>query len=148
MSVLSDMASKHGIDAIVLLSCEELREIKAKAHKQATNLPHYLIGEMKSLQFYLKNLQKKDCSHSMIVLTIRPSTSKILEILRRKRLLCSKLVMEGALDLSNKLHENSVQNTFLAMSPTGNLPRRRKATMSHLSSLPLFIKRRINFLLT
>ena len=63
MEMLSETVLKHGIGAIVLLSHEELREIlreiKAKASKKDVNLPVYLTGYVKSLQFYLKNLQEK-----------------------------------------------------------------------------------------
>ena len=79
ISVLSEIASKHGAEAIVLLSRDELREIKAKADKKGTNLPRYLLGDVKSLQFCLKNLQEKDYSNSMVVSTLRPFMSQILE---------------------------------------------------------------------
>ena len=59
MSVLSDIASKHRTYDIALLSHEELRGIIAKESKQDINLPHYLRGHVKSLQFCLKNLQEK-----------------------------------------------------------------------------------------
>ena len=50
---------KDGEDAVVFLSFEELREIKAQSDNQAKNLPTYLFSEMKLLQFYLKHLQEK-----------------------------------------------------------------------------------------
>ena len=59
MSFLRDVASKDGMQSIVLFSYRELRSIKAKAGKQGTNIPSYLLGDVKSLQFYLKNLQEK-----------------------------------------------------------------------------------------
>ena len=63
IKIISDMASKHRIEAIVLLSHEEIRkilsEIKAKASKQGTNSPRCLSSDVRSLQIYLKTLQEK-----------------------------------------------------------------------------------------
>ena len=63
IEILSEMALKHGIGAIVLLSHEELREIlrevQAKANSKDENLLFYLSIDVKQLQFYLKNLQEK-----------------------------------------------------------------------------------------
>ena len=42
-----------------LLSYEEFREIIAKANKQGTNIPHYLLGNVRLLQLCLKNFQEK-----------------------------------------------------------------------------------------
>ena len=57
--ILRDMMLENGIEAIVLLSYEDLRNIKDQADKQGTGLPFYLVTEIKSLQFYLKHLQEK-----------------------------------------------------------------------------------------
>ena len=55
IKILNDMTSKHGTDAIVILSHEELRKIlretKAKGNKKGTNLPYYVSSDVKSLQF-------------------------------------------------------------------------------------------------
>ena len=62
MEILSEMALKHGIGAIVLLSHEELREILREVQAKAidkTNLCCHLSIKVKQLQFYLKNLQEK-----------------------------------------------------------------------------------------
>ena len=63
IEILSEMALKHGIGAIVLLSHEELmeilREVQAKASNKDTNLLFYLSVDVKQLQFCLKNLQEK-----------------------------------------------------------------------------------------
>ena len=49
MSVLSDIASKHGTDVIDLSPYEETRSA-------GSSLPFYLVVEIKSLQFCLKHL--------------------------------------------------------------------------------------------
>ena len=63
IEILREIALKHGIDAIVILSHEELREIlheiQARASEQDTKLCFYLSGDVKQLQFYLNNLQEK-----------------------------------------------------------------------------------------
>ena len=59
MSILIETMSEDGVDAMVLLCREELRNVKVRADRQSTNLPFYLHNEIKSLQFYLKHLQKK-----------------------------------------------------------------------------------------
>ena len=46
------------MDAVVILRCEELREIKDQEGKQAVSLPSYVLSEMKSLQFHLKHLKE------------------------------------------------------------------------------------------
>ena len=60
ISVLRDATSKHGAHTIDLLCYEEIREIKSMSDKQGTNLPCYLLGDTKSIQFYLKNFQEKE----------------------------------------------------------------------------------------
>ena len=52
MSVVSDIDSKVGVEAIALLSCEDLRSI-------GTNLPFCLAVEFKSLQLHLHHLQEE-----------------------------------------------------------------------------------------
>ena len=63
IEILSEMALKHGIGAIVLLSHEELdkilHEVQAKANNKDANLCFYLSVKVKQLQFYLKNFQEK-----------------------------------------------------------------------------------------
>ena len=51
MSFLNDLSSKYGIDSIALLSHEDLLSIGA-------NLPLFLALEVKSIQLYLRQLQK------------------------------------------------------------------------------------------
>ena len=66
MSFLNDLSSKYGIDSIALLSHEDLLSIGA-------NLPLFLALEVKSIQLYLRQLQKQVFTQPMIVSTNRPS---------------------------------------------------------------------------
>ena len=52
MSVLSDIASKYGVDATILFTCEDLCST-------CLNLPICLALEVKLCQFYLKHLQEE-----------------------------------------------------------------------------------------
>ena len=46
-------------DTTALFSREELRHLKSQVDKQAANLPFYLVGDVKSLQFHINHLQEK-----------------------------------------------------------------------------------------
>ena len=85
-----------------------------------------------------RTCKKKDCSRSMLVLTIRPYMSHILETFGSTRIACFRLAVEGALDLYYHLHENAVLKVVLTARSTGTLLLRQKGTSTHLSSSPLF----------
>ena len=141
--ILARKISKDTTGAMVLLSFEEPREIKAQSWKQADNRHSYLLSKIKPLQFCLKNFQEKYCYHSMVVSTILPSMIQNSENSSMTLLQFSKLVVKGTLDLSHHLHENAAWKTFLVTRSTGILPRRQKVTASHLSSRPLFYQKMI-----
>ena len=52
------MSEDETNDAVLLFG-EDVRNVKAQAWKQASNLPFYLLKDMKSLHFCLKHLQEK-----------------------------------------------------------------------------------------
>ena len=102
--ILKRKLSKYGVEAMVLLSFEELREIKEKLDKQAENLPSCLFSKMKALQFYLKHLHAKylfSIDGSFDYSSIDESESRKLTT---TLLQFSKLVVTETLELSHHLH--------------------------------------------
>ena len=143
MEVLNSIVSKHGIDAIDLFLHEDLLST-------GFSLAIRLVVEVKSLQFYLNHLWEElfysidddiDCSS-----IDEPSFRKFVN---HK----SKNIESSVSNSSNHvvilIHFRwLLRNLILSwIVSTGDLPRRQKMTAFHLSSRPIFIKRRFYFLL-
>ena len=147
MEILSEMALKHGIGAIVLLSHEELREIlrevQAKASDQGTSLCFYLSGKVNQLQFHLKNLQEK----RMFSFDSSFDYSSFDELDFRKfswdQLALPTLAMDGTLALPHHLRKNMLRKKFLAKF-VGSLPsNHRRQPLLQMERKPQALAKRL-----